>query len=246
MLDVTCDHLLQSVSSGYQVAAHLLIDVTCNEACSACSGLATSSANPTGASGASPAASDAAAAPMEEDNSAQLLGLPEVDPGNQPKKRRLSAPKVKKSREEIFQDEVDKIRAKYEELLANMRDPTAQMPTPAATAKVQRILSAKLVESKEQWGCFESSPAVQRGPENDLCIPPAQLPSQKGPWRWLCGGHGEVVPERAEALPRASVDSLQALDLLEGPIHVRTCVSSVAVCGCLKQNPCFLGLLVPD
>lgn len=161
MLDVTCDHLLQSVSSGYQVAAHLLIDVTCNEACSACSGLATSSANPTGASGASPAASDAAAAPMEEDNSAQLLGLPEVDPGNQPKKRRLSAPKVKKSREEIFQDEVDKIRAKYEELLANMRDPTAQMPTPAATAKVQRILSAKLVESKEQWGCFETTTALE-------------------------------------------------------------------------------------
>ena len=74
---------------------------------------------------------------------------------------RLSAPKVKKSREEIFQDEVDKIRAKYEELLANMRDPTAQMPTPAATAKVQRILSAKLVESKEQWGCFETTTALE-------------------------------------------------------------------------------------
>ena len=106
----------------------------------------------------------AAAVPLEEDDTANLLGLPVEDPeGPGPaKKRRISAgaPKIKKSREEIFAEEVAKIRGKYEELVNSMQEAGSTMPTVANVAKLQRSVVSKKTEAKDH-GSFETTTALE-------------------------------------------------------------------------------------
>lgn len=99
----------------------------------------------------------------EEDNSTDLLGLRTEDPeGPGPaKKRRTSqgGPKLKKSREEIFAEEVDKIRGRYQELVNSMQEAGSPMPTVAGVSKLQRSVAAKKTEAKDH-GSFEASTAL--------------------------------------------------------------------------------------
>eukprot|EP00435_Cladocopium_sp_Y103_P065276 s157_g27.t1 len=93
----------------------------------------------------------------EEDQDQDLadalnLGL-EVD--QQPsKKRRTSGPRVKKSREEVFQEEAEKLAGRLEELIASLGDTSGQFPTVAACAKLLRPITSKMEEAKTS-GCFE-------------------------------------------------------------------------------------------
>lgn len=100
---------------------------------------------------------------MEEDNSAALLGLPVEDPeGPGPaKKRRTSqgGPKLKKSREEVFAEEVDRIRGRYQELVNSMQEAGVPMPTVSGVSKLQRSVATKKTEAKDH-GSFETTTAL--------------------------------------------------------------------------------------
>eukprot|EP00435_Cladocopium_sp_Y103_P051000 s1039_g15.t1 len=94
-----------------------------------------------------------------EDDTAGLLGL-EKEPEQAAKKRRLSGPKLKKSREELMEEEVEKLQAKQAELLNSMKDPTQPMPTAAAVAKLQRAVGGKMAEAKEV-GAYQVSTQLE-------------------------------------------------------------------------------------
>ena len=94
-----------------------------------------------------------------EDDTAGLLGL-ENQPEQAAKKRRLSGPKLKKSREEVMDEEVQKLQAKLAELLDSMKDPSQPMPTAAAVSKLQRAVGGKMVEAKEA-GSYQMSTQLE-------------------------------------------------------------------------------------
>lgn len=90
------------------------------------------------------------------DDSADVLGLDGLEDTNAVKKRRLSGgPHLKKSREEVLQEEVVKLESRVEELVASMHDASAAMPTVATITKVQRSVTQKVTEAKEQ-GSFDN------------------------------------------------------------------------------------------
>ena len=87
------------------------------------------------------------------------MGLePELE--KNPKKQRLSGPRVKRSREEVFEDERERLHAKFEELMQSMSDPAAQMPTAAACAKQLRAIETKTNETRLA-GLFECVASVE-------------------------------------------------------------------------------------
>lgn len=91
------------------------------------------------------------------DESAIALGL-DADPedANPAKRRRTSGPRLRKSRDEAFAEELERIEAKYEELMASLSDTSSGMPTAAAVAKLQRMVSTKMLEAKEH-GFFQGT-----------------------------------------------------------------------------------------
>ena len=97
----------------------------------------------------------------DNDNSADLLGLPLEEPSQAQKKRRLSGgPRLKKSRDEVLQEETVKLESRLEELLASMRDSAAAMPTAAMVTKLQRSVTQKMTEAKEQ-GSFQNASKLE-------------------------------------------------------------------------------------
>lgn len=107
---------------------------------------------PSGATAVEPSVPAAAV-----DESAFALGLDaEPEESNPAKKRRTSGPRVRKSRDEAFAEELERIEAKYEELMASLSDTSSGMPTAAAVAKLQRMVSTKTLEAKEH-GFFEGT-----------------------------------------------------------------------------------------
>lgn len=95
------------------------------------------------------------------DDSADLLGLGNLDDLNPHKKRRVSGgPRLKKSREEVLQEETVRLESRLEELLASMRDASAAMPTVAMVTKLQRSVTLKVTESKEQ-GAFDNATKLE-------------------------------------------------------------------------------------
>ena len=75
------------------------------------------------------------------------------------KKRRLSGPKLRKTREELLDEEISKLQAKYEETLKSMRDPSTPMPTSASVGKIERS-AGKLEEAKAN-SSFANSQSLQ-------------------------------------------------------------------------------------
>ena len=96
-----------------------------------------------------------------DDGINDLLGLPapEANAEQASKRRRLSGPKLRKTREEL-EEEVVKAQAKYQEVLNSMSDVNSPMPTCAGVAKLERVVKAKLEEAKES-GSFTSSSDLQ-------------------------------------------------------------------------------------
>lgn len=91
------------------------------------------------------------------DESAIALGLDaEPEEANPAKRRRVSGPRLRKSRDEAFEEELERIEAKYEELLATLSDTFSGFPTAAAVAKLQRMVSTKTLEAKEH-GFFQGT-----------------------------------------------------------------------------------------
>ena len=78
----------------------------------------------------------------------EMLGLPSSEPEKALKRRRLSGPRVKRSREEVFDDETDKIQAKFQDMLDSMRQENASMPTGAVCAKHLRAIQTKCDEAR--------------------------------------------------------------------------------------------------
>ena len=77
-------------------------------------------------SGATAVEPSVPAAAMDE--SAFALGLDaEPEESNPAKKRRTSGPRVRKSRDEAFAEELERIEAKYEELMASLSDTSSGM-----------------------------------------------------------------------------------------------------------------------
>ena len=147
--------------------------------------------------------------PEAEDDTAGILGL-DSQPEQAAKKRRLSGPKLKKSREELMEEEVEKLQAKLAELLNSMKDPTQPMPTAAAVAKLQRVVGGKMVEAKEA-GAYQVSTQpwrddlaidkLQGGIEVHLVVPTRERPPEKEPRRQLRRCHAKVGQQAAEQVP---------------------------------------------
>ena len=143
------------------------------------------------------------------DDSALALGLEnEAEPGPSSKKRRLSGPKVKRSREEMFQEEIDKSEAKYQEMLTMMSDPSSSvMPTPAAVAKLQRVVQNRMQDAKEQ-GSFQASARLQDLHEALTCFKEAlrltamHLPSNGHPKKQ----HADAFVEALQKLSKQVLD----------------------------------------
>lgn len=110
-----------------------------------------------------PGEAHAGAPPAEADDGVDdLLGLAGPEPtGEQAsKRRRLSGPKLRKTREELLEEEVVKAQAKYQEVLSSMSDVNSPMPTCAGIAKLERVVKAKLEEAKES-ASFTSSTELE-------------------------------------------------------------------------------------
>ena len=100
------------------------------------------------ASGAGPSDVPAAEPDQEQEEAdAEALGL-DLDADKASKKRRLSGPRVKRSREEVFEEEREKLRAKLDEILSSLADPSVGMPTTAACSKHMRAINNKLDEAR--------------------------------------------------------------------------------------------------
>lgn len=84
----------------------------------------------------------------QEAADAEALGLELDQVAQASKKRRLSGPKVRRSREEVLQEDTERLNAKFDELLSAMNDPTSPMPTVAMCAKILRSISSKTEESR--------------------------------------------------------------------------------------------------
>lgn len=95
-----------------------------------------------------------------EDDVDEALGLPlqAADPAS--KRRRLSGPKLRKTREELLEEDIAKAEARYQDVLSGMADPSSPMPTCAGIAKIERLLKTKLEEAKSS-SSFASSTALQ-------------------------------------------------------------------------------------
>lgn len=95
-----------------------------------------------------------------EDDADEALGLPlqAADPAS--KRRRLSGPKLRKTREELLEEEIAKAEARYQEVLSSLADPSSPMPTCAGISKIERVLKTKLEEAKTS-SSFASSTALQ-------------------------------------------------------------------------------------
>ena len=100
-------------------------------------------------SGEAPAAPTIDGDQDQDEADADLLGLPTDRPT---KARRLSGPKVKKSREEVFAEETEKLVCKWAELMDSMHD---SVPTVATCAKHLRSVNSKLEEARNA-GSFET------------------------------------------------------------------------------------------
>ena len=96
-------------------------------------------------SGDVPLAADAQADQDRLD--ADMLGLvpTEDKPG---KRRRMSGPRVKRTRDEVFDDDTEKLKAKFQEVLDGMTDPNTAFPTPALCAKHLRAITGKIDEAR--------------------------------------------------------------------------------------------------
>lgn len=112
----------------------------------------------------SPAPSVAPAPPeaqAEEDLEAErlLLGLEAADVGGDKggRKRRsgqgLAGPKIKRSREEIFEEQLLSTKAKWNELVESLREPS--LPSSQVINGVMRLIQKKLAEAKTN-GAFSS------------------------------------------------------------------------------------------
>ena len=94
---------------------------------------------------------------------AMMLGLDHDVPDKPGKRRGMSGPRVKRSREEVFEEETEKLAAKFNEMVETMSDPSAAMPTVAACAKHLRAISPKADEARAagMFQCVSSLETLQ-------------------------------------------------------------------------------------
>ncbi|CAK9039998.1 Caskin-1 (CASK-interacting protein 1) [Durusdinium trenchii] len=89
---------------------------------------------------------------LEESEEDEDLRLEPATGESKAKKRRTSggAPRVKKSREELLEEEAEKVSATYTELLATISDGSQAMLSASFVGKLQRTQNSKLAEAKSQ------------------------------------------------------------------------------------------------
>lgn len=81
------------------------------------------------------------------------LGLSLESGQPESKRRRLSGPRIKKSREEVFQEQTEQFTGKVDEVINNLGDAAMPFPTVALCAKILRGISSKVEEARSA-GCF--------------------------------------------------------------------------------------------
>lgn len=91
--------------------------------------------------------------PLEEDLDNKLGLEDSKEPAN--KKRRTSGPRVKKGKEEVFFEEVERLQGRYQELLLSMRDSSSPFPNGTVVQKIIRSVTSKLGEGRTA-GLFDA------------------------------------------------------------------------------------------
>lgn len=155
-----------------------------------------------------PGEAHAGAPPAEADDGVDdMLGLagPETTGEQASKRRRLSGPKLRKTREELLEEEVVKAQAKYQEVLNSLSDVNSPMPTCAGIAKLERVVKGKLEEAKES-ASFTSSTELE------------ELASAVAALKEAVRVTGIYLPPSGHAKKNHSESFVQGLKKLEGRV----------------------------